>query len=76
MVKGVYKAIATLIGTIIGAGVLGLPYVISQAGFNLGLILILIIGLAVLYMNLFYGEVVLRTKTAHQLAGYAEKYLG
>ncbi len=76
MVKGVYKAIATLIGTIIGAGVLGLPYVISQAGFNLGLILILLIGIAVLFMNLFYGEVVLRTKTTHQLAGYAEKYLG
>jgi len=76
MVKGVYQAVATLIGTIMGAGVLGLPYVISQVGFSPGLILILVIGIAVLFMNLFFGEVVLRTKTTHQMAGYAEKYLG
>lgn len=76
MVKGVYQAVATLVGTIIGAGVLGIPYVISKVGFLPGLLLILLIGLAVLGMNLFLGEVVLRTKTTHQLPGYAEKYLG
>ncbi len=76
MVKGVYQATATLAGTVIGAGILGIPYVISQVGFSLGLILIILIGLAVLFMSLFLGEVVLRTKTTHQLAGYAEKYLG
>ena len=29
-----------------------------------------------LFLNLFLGEVVLRTKTQHQLTGYAGKYLG
>ena len=31
--KHFYAAIATLIGTVIGAGVLGIPYAIAQAGF-------------------------------------------
>ncbi len=69
-------AITTLVGTIVGAGILGIPYVISKAGVLYGFFLILLIGFAFLYLNLFAGEVVLRTKGLHQLTGYAEKYLG
>ncbi len=69
-------AVTTLMGTIIGAGILGIPYVVAKSGFLLGFILILLIGLACLSLNLFYGEVILRTKTQHQLPGYAQKYLG
>ena len=70
------EAIAVLIGTIIGAGVLGIPYVIAQSGFLLGTLMIIFLGFAVLMTNLFIGEIVLRTKGTHQLTGYAEKYLG
>jgi amino acid permease len=69
-------AIATMVGTIVGAGILGIPYVIAKAGFLYGLLLIIGIGIAFIYLNLFAGEVVLRTKEQHQLTGYAEKYLG
>lgn len=69
-------AICTLMGTIIGAGILGIPYVVAKSGFLLGLFWILGLGAAFLLLNLFVGEIVLRTKTKHQLAGYAEKYLG
>jgi amino acid permease len=69
-------ATATLMGTIIGAGILGIPYVIAKTGFLYGLIIIVLIGLASMALNLFLGEVVLRTKGHHQLTGYAEKYLG
>lgn len=69
-------ATATLIGTIVGAGVLAIPYVIAKAGFIYGSLLILILGLAFLFLNLFLGEIVLRTKEQHQLAGYIAKYLG
>ena len=71
-----YAAIATLVGTIIGAGVLGIPYVIAKAGFMTGLINIVILGIAVLLLYLFMGETVLRTRGNHQLTGYAEIYLG
>jgi amino acid permease len=69
-------ATCTLMGTIIGAGVLGIPYVVAKSGFLLGLLWTIGLGLAFLLLNLFVGEVVLRTKAVHQLAGYAEKYLG
>ncbi len=69
-------AVTTLIGTIIGAGVLGIPYVIAKSGFLYGSILIIAIGLAFLVLNLFVGEIVLRTKGQYQLTGYMEKYLG
>ncbi len=74
--KEVYEAIATLIGTVIGAGVLGIPYVVASAGFLTGLIVIFVICWAVTMMYLYYGEIVLRTKSIHQLTGYAEIYLG
>ena len=69
-------AITTIIGTIIGAGVLAIPYVVAKSGFLYGALLIILIGLAFLFLNLFTGEIVLRTKTQHQLTGYMEKYLG
>ncbi len=65
-----------LVGTIVGAGILGIPYVIAKAGFLYGLGLIVALGVVILFVNLFMGEVVLRTKKQHQLTGYAEKYLG
>lgn len=71
-----WMGIATLIGVIIGAGVLGIPYVIATCGFFLGSLVIICIGLVFLVLNLFLGEIVLRTKGKHQLSGYIEKYLG
>jgi len=69
-------ATATLIGFIIGAGILGIPYVITKAGFLTGLLDIILIGLAILFLNLYTGEIALRTKGSHQLTGYADKYYG
>lgn len=76
MNKKLWTGVGTLIGLIIGAGVLGLPYVVAQSGYITGLIVITIMGLLALIMNLYMGEVTLRTKGTHQLPGYAEKYLG
>ena len=69
-------AVTTLVGTVVGAGILGIPYVIAKTGFLYGALLIILIGLAYVFVNLFVGEIVLRTKKQHQLPGLAEKYLG
>ena len=69
-------AVTTLIGTIVGAGILGIPYVVAKAGIFYGFVLMIAIGFAFVFLNLFAGEVVLRTKKQYQLTGYAEKYLG
>src|SRR6056297_3234628 len=74
--KKFFSAVSILVGTCIGAGVLGLPYIASKAGFFITLLYILGIGGIVLLVNLYLSEIVLRTKGKHQLIGYAEKYLG
>ena len=74
--KSIYRAIAVLIGTTIGAGIFGIPYVVSKIGFFPGIFYILILGSLVLILNLIYGEIILRTSGDHQLTGYGEIYLG
>ncbi len=69
-------AATTLIGTIVGAGILAIPYVVSQSGFLIGFIVTVVLGLAFLLLNLMVGEIVLRTKQQQQLPGYIGKYLG
>ena len=74
--KKFWIATSILIGTCIGAGVLGIPYVAAQAGFFVALAYILLIGAIILVVNLYMGEISLRTKGEHQLIGYTERYLG
>lgn len=74
--KKFWAAAFTLSGTIIGAGILGLPYVFSKSGFLIGLIWLIFLGAIILFINLALGEVTLRTKGTHQLTGYAQMYLG
>ena len=74
--KNLFEAVATLVGFVVGAGILGLPFVFSRAGFWTGVLNVIVIGAAVLVLNLMLGEISLRTKQSHQLSGYASKYLG
>jgi len=71
-----FAATFTLTGTIIGAGILGLPYVFAQSGFLIGLFWLVCLGAIMIFVNLCLGEITLRTHGKHQLSGYAEKYLG
>ncbi|MBI2052142.1 MAG: hypothetical protein HYT38_00485, partial [Candidatus Sungbacteria bacterium] len=74
--KNFILAVSTLVGTIIGVGMFGLPYAAAQAGWGLFLIYLGVLGVVVTLIHLIYGEIVLRTKTKHRLVGYAEFYLG
>ena len=74
--RKLFSTAFTLTGTIIGAGILGLPYVFVKSGFFIGLFWILFLGLLLLFVSLSMGEITLRTKSIHQLPGYARKYLG
>lgn len=71
-----FSAASALIGTIIGAGILGIPYVVMKSGFILGLLNIIFVFVIITLTMLYLGEIALRTKKNHQLPGYAEKYLG
>jgi len=71
-----FIAVCMLLGTIIGAGILGIPYVVSKSGFPIGVLHLLGIGILVALIMLYLGEIALRTKKEMHLPGYAEKYLG
>ena len=73
---GVSSAVFMITGMTIGAGVLGVPYVVSRVGLAIGLGYIIILGLIILLLNLMIGEIVVRTKGNFQLPGLAGKYIG
>jgi amino acid permease len=74
--KKILTGTSILVGTCIGAGILGIPFVAAKAGFFTALIYIIAVGLITYLINMYLGEVSLRTKQKHQIVGYAEKYLG
>lgn len=75
MSKESVLAAASLIGTIIGAGIFGIPYLFSKSGVLICFFYFLILGVVITLIHLFFGEIVLRTEGKHRLIGYAEKYL-
>ena len=81
--QGVYKpsasvadAIFMITGMTIGAGVLGVPYVVAQVGLKIGIVYILALGLVMLALNLMLGEIAVRTNQSLQIPGLVGKYLG
>ena len=76
MKSKLFSAVAVFTGAVVGAGIFGIPYVVSQIGFIPGVIYMMVLGTVVGVQMLAYGEIVSRTKEFHQVTGYAEKYLG
>ena len=74
--RNFFYAVATIIGTIVGVGIFGLPYAFARAGFFLGLTQLILLGGVTMIIHLMFGEIILRTKEKHSLPGYIEKYLG
>ena len=74
--KKFLHSVAILIGTMVGVGVFGIPFAFAKAGFWIGLIFLILIGTVTYFLDVIYGEIVLRTNQAHQLVGYAKLYLG
>jgi amino acid permease len=67
--------LATFIGTIIGVGFFGLPYVAARVGFFPVIIILCCLTIITIIIHLMFGEIALRTKARHRLPGYAEIYL-
>lgn len=67
---------ATLVGTVIGAGVFGIPYIFAKSGVLVCLAYFLVLGVVVGFLHLFLGEAILRTNQKMRLVGLAELYLG
>jgi tyrosine-specific transport protein len=70
------KALAVFVGTIIGVGVFGLPWVGAKSGFLALIFYFLLLSTVVIIVHLMFGEVCLGTKGIHRLPGYVKEYLG
>lgn len=76
MGKNHLKAAGLLVGMIFGAGIFALPFVISKSGIVWGLLhFFLALGLMV-FLHLWYGEIIYFTPEKMRFAGYAGKLLG
>lgn len=71
-----FQAVAMIVSITVGAGVLGIPYVVAKVGLAIGISYIVGLGLLMMFLNLLVGELCARTKTSLQLVGLARKYLG
>ena len=70
------RSTSVLVGTMVGVGIFGIPFVFSKSGFFVGLLFLIGVGIFTLILNFIYGEIILRTQSVHQLVGYTQLYLG
>jgi len=71
-----FQALAVFVGTIVGVGIFGLPYVAFKAGFLVVLLYFFLISAVAIIIHLLFGRVCLETKTLQRFPGYVGEYLG
>jgi len=76
MYKNLILPAGLLAGTIIGAGIFALPYVIGEAGLIAGLFYLAVFASVFSLIHLMYADVILKTNEDHRISGYAKIYLG
>lgn len=74
--KSFIKALSFFLGTVIGVGIFGLPFVALKAGFFVVVLYFLLAVQITILVHYFYGEVILATKKKHRLPGYVGEYFG
>ncbi len=71
-----WKATFVLFGTIVGAGIFGLPALVEKAGYVAGAFWMIALSGVVALTHLLYAEIVMVTPGRHRLVGYVRYYLG
>lgn len=69
-------AAAVLVGTMVGAGIYGIPFAFAKAGFWVGAAWLVVLTGIIWLTNLLLAELTLSTDGHHQLTGYAHIWLG
>jgi tyrosine-specific transport protein len=74
--KNYFLAIATLVGTVIGAGIFALPLLVNKSGLIPFLALIIALGALQYFFSKIYAVIVLSSREDHRVPGYVGVYLG
>mgnify|MGYP001572955424 CR=1 FL=1 len=69
-------ATSVFVGSVLGAGVFGLPYAFARAGWMIGFLYLVVIGGVLLVLQLINAEITIQTPGRRRLAGLAGVYLG
>jgi len=70
------EALAVFAGTIVGAGIFGLPFIASKSGFGIIIFYFIVLTFLVIAIHLLLAEVSRDTQKICRIPGYAEEYLG
>lgn len=70
------RSLQPLIGSVIGVGIFGLPYVFAQAGFTVGLIHLFIVLIVNTVVLLAYGDIIMNTSGHPRFTGIVQRYAG
>lgn len=76
LAKGTLLAAGTFVGTVIGVGVFGLPYLASRMGLVPLLVLFAILTPLVLIIHLRFASVAEKSTEKQRIPGYVARYLG
>ncbi len=74
--KQFFYGVALLVGTIVGVGLFGLPFIALQSSFWVMIAYFSVMTVGVVLLHHFYAEIGVHSKEKHHLPGHAEKYLG
>ncbi len=69
-------AVSTTVGTIVGGGILGLPYAVSKSGFIPAIGIFALLGFASILITMYTGELSSRFRRFHQLPVMVSEYVG
>jgi len=70
------EALAVFVGTVIGVGLFGLPYIASKIGFGVMVVYAFILIILTIIVHFLLAEVSRDTHIIARVPGYAEEYLG
>jgi len=70
------KALAVFLGTIIGVGIFGLPFIAFKVGFFVLAGYFVVMSMVAILINIIYARVILGTDRIHRFPGYVQEYLG
>jgi amino acid permease len=71
-----WRTAQPLVGSVIGVGIFGLPFVFAQAGFFIGLGHLVVVGLINLVVLMVYSDIIMNTEGNSRLTGIVERYMG
>jgi amino acid permease len=74
--KNYFFAVATMVGTVIGAGIFALPVLVAKVGVWPFLAFLIALWILQYFFHKLYAMIVLSTDGAHRIPGYVEIYAG